>query len=108
MINEEKQNLTFGYASTTNGCSGNSGSALRVGFPGMCLNDAGNGVRGTDMINSYASGIHIGASWNRNLAYNRAQFVGAEFKAKGGMYIRDAAFGYTLMQNSQSSWRLDL
>jgi beta-glucosidase len=87
MTNSEKENLTYGYTSTTNGCSGNSGSAMRVGFPGFCLNDAGNGVRGTDMVNSYASGIHIGASWNRDLAYTRAQFMGAEFKSKGGNFI---------------------
>jgi len=99
MNNEEKENLTFGYASTTNGCSGNSGSALRVGFPGMCLSDAGNGVRGTDMVNSYASGVHVGASWNRNLAYNRAQFMGAEFKAKGGACRRNMVFGTILTQS---------
>lgn len=87
MTNEEKENLTIGYTSTTNGCSGNSGSAKRVGFPGLCLNDAGNGVRGTEGVSGFAAGVHVGAAWNRNLAYNRAQYMGAEFRAKGGTLL---------------------
>ncbi|PWY75478.1 beta-glucosidase [Aspergillus heteromorphus CBS 117.55] len=83
MTDEEKDNITYGYSSTTNGCSGNSGSVPRLGFPGLCLQDAASGVRGTDMVNAYASGLHIGASWNRDLAYERAHYMGAEFKRKG-------------------------
>ena len=49
----------------------------------MCLQDSGNGVRGTDGVNGYASGISIGASWNRNIALQRAQYMGREFKDKG-------------------------
>ncbi|KAJ5654072.1 hypothetical protein N7490_001075 [Penicillium lividum] len=83
MTNEEKNNLTYGYTSTTNGCSGNSGGAPRLGFPGVCLQDAGNGVRGVDMVNGYASGVHVGAAWNRELSYQRAHYMGAEFRRKG-------------------------
>jgi hypothetical protein len=36
MTNAEKENITFGYTPST-GCAGESGSALRVGFPGLCL-----------------------------------------------------------------------
>lgn len=71
------------YTSTTNGCSGNIPAIERLGFPGMCVNDAGNGLRGTDGTNGYPSGIHTGATWNRDLALQRAQFMGAEFKRKG-------------------------
>lgn len=35
------------------------------------------------MTNGYASGVHVGAGWNRNLAYERAHYMGQEFKAKG-------------------------
>lgn len=41
------------------------------------------GVRGTDGASGFASGLSIGASWNRSLAHERASFLGAEFKAKG-------------------------
>ena len=73
----------LGHTSTTVGCSGVSGSVPRLNFPGLCLQDAGNGVRGVELTNGYSSGIHAGAAWNRNLAYQRAHYMGAEFKAKG-------------------------
>lgn len=84
MTFEEKVNVTRGFLTTDNVCAGNSGSVPRLDWPGMCLHDAGNGVRATDMVNSYASGIHVGASWDRNLTYQRGYFIGKEFKAKGG------------------------
>ncbi|KJY01517.1 beta-glucosidase like protein [Zymoseptoria brevis] len=83
MTLEEMNNLTVGQSTAHTGCVGLSGSAPRVGFPGMCLHDAGNGVRDTDGVNAYASAVHIGASWNSTLAYQRARFMGAEFKRKG-------------------------
>jgi beta-glucosidase len=49
----------------------------------MCLQDAGNGVRNTDFVSSFASGIHVGASWNKTLAYDRANALGHEFRRKG-------------------------
>nr|AAA91297.1 beta-glucosidase [Kuraishia capsulata] len=82
MTNEEKTNLTFGSSGDT-GCSGMISDVPDVDFPGLCLQDAGNGVRGTDMVNAYASGLHVGASWNRQLAYDRAVYMGAEFRHKG-------------------------
>lgn len=83
MTLEEMNNLTIGVSTAHTGCVGLSGSAPRVGFPGFCLHDAGNGVRNTDGVNAYASGLHIGASWNASLAYERAVYMGAEFKRKG-------------------------
>lgn len=84
MTNDEKQNLTFGYTSTTNGCSGTSGGAPRVGFPGLCLNDGPAGVRGTELVSGFASGVHVAAAWNRDLARDRGRAIGAESRAKGG------------------------
>jgi beta-glucosidase len=83
LTNEEKNNITYGFTSLNTSCGGTSGSVPRVGFPGLCLQDAGNGVRGTDMVNGYPSGLHAGASWNRDLTYDRGLYMGAEFKAKG-------------------------
>lgn len=79
---EEKTNLTGGYAGN-NGCSGNIYAIERLGFPGLCVTDAGNGVRATDFVNGYASGIHIGATWNRNLTHQRGVDMGGEFRTKG-------------------------
>ncbi|EHK46741.1 glycoside hydrolase family 3 protein [Trichoderma atroviride IMI 206040] len=82
MTLEEKANITRGFQSD-NICAGNTGSVPRLGWPGMCVHDAGNGVRATDMVNSYPSGIHVGASWDRSLTYERGFHMGNEFKAKG-------------------------
>ncbi|KAI0882039.1 glycoside hydrolase family 3 protein [Annulohypoxylon maeteangense] len=83
MTLEEKVNITRGFAVGDNTCAGNTGTVPRLGWPGMCLHDAGNGVRATDLVNSYPSAIHVGASWDRNLTYERAYYMGQEFKAKG-------------------------
>ncbi|KAI4868740.1 glycoside hydrolase family 3 protein [Hypoxylon rubiginosum] len=83
MTLEEKVNITRGFTSSDNLCAGNTGTIPRLGWPGMCLHDAGNGVRATDLVNSYPSAIHVGASWDKALAYERAYYMGHEFKAKG-------------------------
>ncbi|KAI1762237.1 glycoside hydrolase family 3 protein [Hypoxylon sp. FL1150] len=83
MTLEEKVNVTRGFTSSENVCAGNTGTIPRLGWPGMCLHDAGNGVRATDLVNSYPSAIHVGASWDKDLAYERAYYMGLEFKAKG-------------------------
>ncbi|KAL2837024.1 glycosyl hydrolase family 3 N terminal domain-containing protein [Aspergillus pseudodeflectus] len=83
MTNDEKNRITYGYRCNITGCSGTSYGAPRVGFPGICLQDAGQGIRGAELVNAYPSGIHAGASWNRDLAYARAFYMGAEFRRKG-------------------------
>ncbi|TDZ22933.1 Beta-glucosidase cel3A [Colletotrichum orbiculare MAFF 240422] len=79
---EEKINVTRGFTAD-NVCAGNTGSIPRLGWPGMCLHDAGNGVRATDLVNSYPSALHIGATWDKNLTYYRGYWMGKEFKTKG-------------------------
>ncbi|KAL5315406.1 hypothetical protein ACEPPN_016273 [Leptodophora sp. 'Broadleaf-Isolate-01'] len=80
---EEKSNLTFGVRATRTGCVGYIPPIKRMGFKGICLQDAGNGVRLADGVNAYDSGLHVGVTWNKNLAYQRALHMGAEFRAKG-------------------------
>lgn len=82
MTLEEKANITVGYT-PENGCSGATGSVPRLNWPGLCLADAGQGVRGTDLINAYPASFHVGASWNRALTFSRAAHMAREFKAKG-------------------------
>ncbi|RHZ62505.1 hypothetical protein CDV55_104438 [Aspergillus turcosus] len=79
---EEKVNLTAG-TSVNNGCSGNIAAIPRLNFPGLCVSDAGNGLRGTDYVSSWPSGLHVGASWNKGLAKQRATHMATEFRKKG-------------------------
>ncbi|KAI1344859.1 glycoside hydrolase family 3 protein [Xylariaceae sp. FL0016] len=85
----EKVGVASGVASSTgttgtlNGCSGNIAAIPRLNFLGLCLTDAGQGVRATDFVSGFPSGIHVGASWNRALTRSRAEKMGAEFRSKG-------------------------
>lgn len=85
----EMNNVTLGFAASAgtvaagSACSGLSGSVPRLEYPGMCFQDAGNGVRAQDGVSSFASGISVGASWNIDLAYQRGLYMGAEFQRKG-------------------------
>ncbi|KAJ5712943.1 uncharacterized protein N7483_010124 [Penicillium malachiteum] len=83
MTLEEKNNLTYGIETSGTGCVGAIGAISRLGFPGLCLQDAGNGVREADFVNSYPSGLHVGASWNKSLAHDRGWYMGGEFRTKG-------------------------
>lgn len=85
MTLEEKVNVTRGFKAD-NICAGNSGSVPRLGWPGMCIHDAGNGVRAAEMVNSYASANHAGASWDKKLTKQRGFHMGQEFKGKGSKY----------------------
>ncbi|KAB8254136.1 glycosyl hydrolase family 3 N terminal domain-containing protein [Aspergillus pseudonomiae] len=90
---EERNTLTYGISTTSNACSGVVAGIPRLGFPGLCFQDAGNGVRYTDFVNNYPSGIHIGASWNKSLAYDRAWYMGGEFRKKGPQVALGPAIG---------------
>lgn len=46
-----------------NGCPGRIPAIDSVDFPGLCLADAGQGVRATDFVSSFPSGIHVGARY---------------------------------------------
>ncbi|KAI2965666.1 CAZyme family GH3 [Aspergillus niger] len=82
LTDDEKVNLTAGVSSKT-GCSGFIAEIPRLNFTGLCVSDASNGLRGTDYVNGSSSGIHVGASWNRTLARDRAKYMGQEFHRKG-------------------------
>ncbi|PMB70236.1 Beta-glucosidase cel3A [Beauveria bassiana] len=81
---EEKVNITRGFHDNENTCAGNTGSITRLNWHGLCIMDAGNGVRATDMVSAWSSGLHVGASWDKHLTYQRGLWMGREFKAKGG------------------------
>jgi beta-glucosidase len=91
MTNDEKSNLTYGYSSYSlaplSACSGMTYSVPRLHIPGLCLSDAGNGLRGTDFVNAYPAGVHVAATWNRSLTFDRGLYMGREFKAKGGLLL---------------------
>jgi len=62
---------------------GNTGSALRLGFPQLCLQDSALGVAATDNITAFPAGITTGATWDKDLIYARGVALGKEFRGKG-------------------------
>ncbi|KAJ8602915.1 hypothetical protein MRB53_042299 [Persea americana] len=91
MTSLEKENVTQGQGVNT--CSGQTGSVDRLKIPGFCLQDAGSGVRQTDFVNAYSSGISVAASFNVELARARGSYMGAEFKRKGNHAINGPVVG---------------
>ncbi|KAI5450513.1 hypothetical protein NCC49_002970 [Naganishia albida] len=80
---EEKVNLTTGVGWTGGRCVGNIPAIERVGFDGLCLQDAPLGVRMTDGVTAFPSGLNAAATFDRHLMYERALAIGEEFRGKG-------------------------
>ena len=78
---DEKCNMTAGIGGA---CAGNVLPIARLNFTGLCFTDTPNGV-GFSTLHStaYPGAIHIAATWDRNLFYQRAAAMGQEFRGKG-------------------------
>ncbi|KAF2458236.1 glycoside hydrolase family 3 protein [Lineolata rhizophorae] len=79
----EKVNITTGTGWAMNMCVGNTGPVARLGFPSLCLQDGPLGVRFTDHITAFPAGITVGATWNKELMYERGKAMGLEARLKG-------------------------
>ncbi|PKK55100.1 hypothetical protein CI102_135 [Trichoderma harzianum] len=79
----EKTNITAGTGIYMGRCAGNTGSALRVGIPQLCLNDSPAGVRHADNVTAFPDGITVGATFDKTLMYQRGVAIGKENRGKG-------------------------
>ncbi|KAF2867274.1 beta glucosidase [Massariosphaeria phaeospora] len=79
----EKTNITAGSGLFMGRCVGNTGSALRVGIPQLCLQDGPLGLRNSDHITAFPAGITVGATWDKDLMFRRGVAMGEEFRGKG-------------------------
>jgi beta-glucosidase len=66
------------------GCEGNIIDVPRLNFNGMCFLDSPSGA-GDKVLHStaFTAGIHIAATWDRDLFYKRGVAIGEEFYGKG-------------------------
>lgn len=62
---------------------GNTGSADRLGFPQLCLQDSALGVSSADNVTAFPAGITTGATFDKALMYARGVAIGKEFRGKG-------------------------
>jgi beta-glucosidase-like glycosyl hydrolase len=79
----EKANITAGTGIFMGRCVGNTGSALRVGVPQLCLQDGPLGIRNSDHNTAFPAGITVGATWDKDLMLARGVALGEEFRGKG-------------------------
>ncbi|KAK2865324.1 hypothetical protein FQN49_003683, partial [Arthroderma sp. PD_2] len=79
----EKVNLTTGTGIFMGPCVGQTGSASRFGIPKLCLQDGPLGLRNTDHNTAFPAGITVGATFDKELMYERGVAMGEEFRGKG-------------------------
>lgn len=72
---------------------GNTGTVNRLGFPSICAQDGPLGIRYADFITAFPAGITTGATWDKDLIYERAHAMGEEAKAKGVHLLLGPAIG---------------
>ena len=80
MTVEEKVNITRGWPGI---CVGNTGEVPRLGVPSLCFADAPDGIRGQEFVSAFPAGIHVAATFDRDLMYRYGRALGDEFHGKG-------------------------
>jgi beta-glucosidase len=89
----EKVNVTTGTGWSMGLAVGNTGPALNVGFPGLALQDGPLGIRFADNITAFPAGITVGATWNKELMYERGKAHALEARGKGVNCLLGPAIG---------------
>ena len=79
----EKVNITTGTGWSQDLCVGNTAPANSVGFPPLCLQDGPLGIRFADHATAWPAGITVGATWNKDLMYQRGKAMALEHRLKG-------------------------
>lgn len=80
MTLEEKLNITNGVDGP---CVGNTGEVPRLGIGSLCFADGPAGVRGQEFVSAFPAGIHVAATFDRDLFYRYGQAMGEEYHGKG-------------------------
>jgi beta-glucosidase-like glycosyl hydrolase len=79
----EKVNITTGTGWQMGLAVGNTGPAINVGFPGLALQDGPLGLRFADNATAFPAGVTLGATFNKELMYQRGKAHGLEARLKG-------------------------
>ncbi|KAF1929388.1 glycoside hydrolase family 3 protein [Didymella exigua CBS 183.55] len=89
----EKVNITTGTGWSMDMCVGNNGAVPRLKFPQLCLQDGPLGIRFADNISAFPAGVTVGATWNKELMYQRGKAHGKEARLKGINVLLGPAMG---------------
>lgn len=80
MTTAEKVNITHGWPGS---CVGNTGAVSRLGVPPLCFADGPAGIRGQEFVSAFPAGIHLGATWDKELMHKYGRALGAEYHGRG-------------------------
>ncbi|KAF3916655.1 Beta-glucosidase [Dactylellina cionopaga] len=83
LTTQQKINIVTGSGWQKGPCVGNIAAISGVGFPGLCLQDGPAGVRYASGVTAFPAGIHLGATWDRDLMRQHGVAMGEEFRGKG-------------------------
>ena len=78
----EKVNITTGTGWQMGLAVGNTGPANNVGFPALALQDGPLGLRFADNATAFPAGVTVGATFNKELMYQRGKAHGMEARLK--------------------------
>lgn len=79
----EKVNITTGTGWQMGLAVGNTGPAVKVGFPPLYLQDGPLGIRFADNATAFPAGVTVGATWNKELMYQWGNAHAREARLKG-------------------------
>lgn len=77
----DKVNITTGVGWSQGLCVGNTAPANSVDFYPLCLQDGPLGLRFADHSTAFPAGVTVGATWNRDLMYQRGRAGGPNFSS---------------------------
>ncbi|KAI8366157.1 glycoside hydrolase superfamily [Blakeslea trispora] len=83
MTLEQKVSITTGVGWEKGPCVGNTFAVEELGFPSLCLQDSPLGIRMANNVTSGVAGINAAASFDKKAIYERARYMGQEFRGKG-------------------------
>ncbi|KAK1836738.1 putative beta-glucosidase M [Podospora conica] len=80
MTVDEMVNLTRGFPGP---CVGNTGAVPRLDIPSLCFYDGPSGLRGQEFVSAFPAGIHLAATFDKDLMYRYGHALGSEFHGRG-------------------------
>ncbi|KAK0616792.1 glycoside hydrolase family 3 protein [Immersiella caudata] len=80
MTVEEMVNITHGWPGP---CVGNTGEVPRLNIPSLCFYDGPDGLRGQEFVSAFPAGIHVAATFDKDLMHSYGRALGDEFYGRG-------------------------
>ncbi|KAJ3109316.1 hypothetical protein HDU97_007810 [Phlyctochytrium planicorne] len=80
---EEMATIASGIGWATGPCVGNINPVPRIGFKGLCLQDAPTGVRYVQNVSAFPASINVAATFDKHIMYRHGNLLGEEARDKG-------------------------